>query len=99
VSPFAGSTGNTLLRSNDGAHWSVMKLPGDISELVNACVADDQHISLAATDSKPALDAGPLVVHSQDTGKSWGPLKWGDPLSGKFRRSGLKGRCERAERR
>lgn len=27
-----------------------------------------------------ALDAGPLVVFSPDGGKSWTPLKWGDPL-------------------
>ena len=57
-----------------------MKLPDNISELISAYVADDQHIWLAATDSTLALDAGPLVVYSQDGGKSWVPLKWGDPL-------------------
>ena len=76
----AGSTENTLLRSNDGAHWSAMKLPDNMSELISAYVADDRHIWLAATDSTLALDAGPLVVYSQDGGKSWVPLKWGDPL-------------------
>ena len=75
-----GSTETTLLRSNDGARWSVVKLPEQISELVSAYVADDQHIWLAAVDSTLALDDGPLIVHSEDGGKSWAPLKWGDPL-------------------
>ncbi|MCX4163677.1 MULTISPECIES: hypothetical protein [Paraburkholderia] len=75
-----GSNLNTLLRSGDGEHWTDAKLPSTISELVSAYVANDDVIWLAAIDSTLPLAAGPLIVRSQDAGKTWTPLKWGDPL-------------------
>jgi hypothetical protein len=75
-----GSIENTLLLSNDGEHWSTRTLPDTVSELVSAYVENDQRIWLAAIDSRLPLDAGPLIVFSSDGGKTWTPLKWGDPL-------------------
>lgn len=75
-----GSIENTLLLSSDGEHWTTRKLPDTISELVSAHLESDQRIWLAAVDSRLPLEAGPLIVFSPDGGKSWTPLKWGDPL-------------------
>lgn len=76
-----GSTENTLLRSRDGEHWSTMKLPSNISEVISAYVSDDNDIWLAALDSRVSLDDGPQIVHSADAGKTWTALKWDDELA------------------
>lgn len=43
---------NALLRSRDGQHWSTMKLPSNISEVISAYVSDDNDIWLEALDSR-----------------------------------------------
>ena len=73
-----GSTENPLLRSKDGEHWSTMKLPSNISEVVSAYVSDDKEIWLAALDSRLPIDQGPQIVHSDDGGKTWAALTWDD---------------------
>ena len=73
-----GSTENTLLRSQDGEHWSTMKLPSNISEVVGAYVSDENDIWLAAVDSRLPIDDGPQIVHSDDGGKTWTALRWDD---------------------
>jgi hypothetical protein len=75
-----GSNENILLRSTNAKDWITTKLPSNISETVSSYISSDRDFWVAAIDSSQPLDAGPLIIHSGDGGKTWVPLKWGDSL-------------------
>ncbi|MFD1557414.1 WD40/YVTN/BNR-like repeat-containing protein [Paraburkholderia silviterrae] len=75
-----GSIETTLLQSKDGEHWTAAVLSPETSQLVSAYVSNDHEIWLAANDGRIGQDTGPSIVHSDDGGHTWVPIKWGDPV-------------------
>lgn len=84
-----GSIEQTLLHSKDGRRWRPVALPADLSSLVSAYIVDARHIWLAGI-----LDSGdddPLIVYSDNGGKSWKNITHTDPALAQLPRGWLEG--------
>lgn len=75
-----GSIEQTLLHSKDGRHWYPVVLPKQISSLMSAYIVDDREIWLAGILPPDSRDDDPLIVHSNDGGKSWKNIHLADPV-------------------
>lgn len=85
-----GSIEQTLLRSNDGRVWRRATLPPDVSALVSSHVVSDDEIWLAAA-MPGSGDDDPLLLHTQDGGKTWRNVRLGDPSLARLPRGWLEG--------
>jgi hypothetical protein len=74
-----GSIEQTLLRSKDGKNWRNVVLPSDLSSLVSSYAVNDQEIWLAGI-LPGSRDDDPLLIYSEDGGKTWRNIDRNDPL-------------------
>jgi hypothetical protein len=86
-----GSVEQTLLRSKDGKNWRNVVLPSDLSSLVSSYTVNDQEIWLAGI-LPSSRDDDPLLICSEDGGKTWRNIQRNDPLLTRVPSGWLEGR-------